>query len=82
MSVFFQENQNINFSIDHILNRAGQNNYTVKCSENLNTETNCSNNEALDFRQIKTEYEQNTFQNYTFQWLNCTRYHPPKLPSE
>ncbi|XP_077287739.1 homeobox protein H17-like [Arctopsyche grandis] len=26
------------------------------------------------------DYERSDYQPYTFQWLNCTRYHPPKLP--
>lgn len=46
-----------NFSIDHILNVAGE-------------------------KQAEENYLQTDSDDKRFEWLNCTRYKPPKLPSK
>lgn len=61
------------FSIDHILNRAGN---RMQCDSNINSNIyrNCSgfNGEESGFSRCTP----------MFSWLQYTRYRPPKLPSE
>lgn len=58
-----------NFTIDHILNRAGEkySKLEINLSEKINNNHNL-NSEKMIFP--------------IFDWLNYTRYKPPKLPSE
>lgn len=53
-----------NFSIDHILNKAGENRYKV--SDNSVLENHFSNKYTNDLLPM-------------FSWLQYTRYRPPKL---
>lgn len=67
------------FSIDHILNKAGGN--SVK-QTNQNSILDCdinSSNSSLNYEVFDKNYC-----NYTpiLNWLNYTRYRPPKLPSK
>lgn len=55
-----------NFTIDHILNKAG----TTKEQQQIKID---------DKNDVVNTNNTNTVQ---FQWLSCTRYHPPKLASK
>lgn len=75
---YMQDNNTVkqsDFSIDHILNRAGK---KLQCDNNKissNFYRNCSEFNGVD---------ESGFSNCApmFSWLHYTRYRPPKLPSE
>lgn len=66
-----------NFSIDHILNKAGNNSAMVQQTVERNFDT-LMNNKNVNAMFVKSET------NYTpiLDWLHYTRYHPPRLPRE
>lgn len=69
------------FSIDHILNRAGTQN-NMKC-DNLIVNKNLFHNYHNN-AECTTSDESNNFTNCApmLSWLQYTRYRPPKLPSK
>lgn len=71
------------FSIDHILNKAGGDNMK---QPNQNSVFDCDINSSesrLKYEQSHEVFDKN-YCNYTpiLDWLNYTRYRPPKLPSK
>lgn len=63
-----------NFSIDHILNKAGNNSVMVQQSIERSFET-------FNSKNVNTVL-MNSERNFTpiLDWLQYTRYHPPRLP--
>lgn len=66
--------QSSNFSIDHILNKAGNTNAMVQQNNECNFEK--LNNKNVNTMFVKSDT------NFTpiLNWLQYTRYHPPRLP--
>lgn len=64
-----------NFSIDHILNKAGNNSVMVQQSIERSFET-------FNSKNVNSTVFMNSERNFTpiLDWLQYTRYHPPRLP--
>lgn len=66
------------FSIDHILNRAGSKHSVGERIEKYQIESEFFDR-SKDFSMDESQMDQNSF-TPILHWLQYTRYHPPKLP--
>lgn len=65
-----------NFSIDHILTKAGNTSVMVQQSIERNFETLNNTNVNMNTRFVNSEMSFTPI----LDWLHYTRYHPPRLP--